>query len=79
MIAEMSKRMIAGQQQGQQQQQGDTGTRPTVTEVDDHDGDRPNFSNAPSPNSGPPNNGVFGVPMNDVPQVPTSMEIVPRL
>ena len=50
-----------------------------VTDVDDHNGTDPNFPNAPSPNSGPPNNGAFGVPMNEVPQVPMTMEMVPRL
>ena len=76
-IAEVIKRMIAGQQQGQQQQQGVTGTGPTVTEVDNHDGDRLDFSNVPSPSSGPPNNGAFGA-VNQVTQVPTNMAIVPR-
>ena len=81
-IAEVKKCMMTGHHQGQQQQQphqGVTGTGPVVTEVDDHDGDRLDFSNAPSPNAGPPNDGGFGVQMNEVPQIPTSMEMVPRL
>ena len=45
-----------------------------VTEVDDTSVTDPNFRTASSPNSGPPNNGGFGVPMNEVPQVPTNME-----
>ena len=69
---------VANQQQNQQQQ-GVTGTGPTVTDVDDHNDDRLDFSNVPSPNSGPPNNGGFGVAMKEVPQVPTSMDMVPRL
>ena len=72
-------KVLANQQQCQQQQQGGTGTSPTVTEVDDHSDDRLDFSNVPSPNSGPPNNGGFGVAMKEVPQVPTSMDMVPRL
>ena len=76
-MAEVIKRMMACQQQGQQQ--GVTGAGPTVTEIDDNGGTDPNFPNAPSPSSGPPNNGWFGVAMTEVPQVPTSMEIVPRL
>ena len=77
-IAEVDKRKMAGQHQGQQQsQQGVTGTGPTVTEVDESSGMDTNFPNAPSPHAGPPNNGGFGVPMNEVPQVPTSMTIVP--
>ena len=70
---------VANQQQGQQQQQGVTGTGPTVTEVDDHNGDHLDFSNVPSPNSGPPNSRGFGVAMSVVPQVPTSMDMVPRI
>ena len=70
---------VANQQQGQQQQQGVTGTGPTVTDVDDHIDDRLDFSNVPSYNTGPPNNGWFGVAMKEVPQVPTSMDMVLRL
>ena len=69
---------VANQQQNQQQQ-GVTGTGPTVTDVDDHNDDRLDFSNVPSPNSGPPNNGGLGVAMQEVMQVPTSMDMVPRL
>ena len=78
-IAEVIKRIIAGQQQEQQHPQGVTGAGPTVTEADDNSGMASNFPNAPSPNSGPPNNGAFGVPMNEVPQVSMTMEMVPRL
>ena len=77
-IAEVVKMMMAGQQQEQQQQQGVTGSSPIVTEVDDDSGTDPNFPNAPNPNSGPPNNGGFGAPMTEVPQLPTSMDMVPR-
>ena len=78
-LAEVLKMMMAGRHQEQQHHQGATGTGPTVTEVDDVGGTDPNFPNAPSPNSGPPNNGGFGVPMNEVPQVPMTMEMVPRI
>ena len=78
-LAEVLKMMMAGRRQEQQNHHGTTGTGPTVTEADDTSGTDPNFSNAPSPNSGPPNNGAFGVPMNEVPQVPMTMEMVPRI
>ena len=80
-ITEVMKCMMAGHYQGQPkpQPQGVAGTGPIVTEVDDDSGTDPNFPNAPSPNAGPPNNGGFGVPMSEVLQVPTSMEIVPRI
>ena len=78
-LAEVLKMVMAGRRQEQQQHQGTTGTGPTVTEVDDTSGTEQNFPNAPSPNSGPPNNGGFGVPMNEVPQVPMTMEMVPRI
>ena len=75
-IAEVLKMMMAGRRQEQQRHQGTTGTSLIGTEVDDSSGTDPNFPNAPSPNSGPPNNGGFSVPMNVVPQIPTSMAIV---
>ena len=78
-LAEVLKMTMAGQQPRQPCQQQDftgTGQSVTVTEVDDVGGTDPNFPNAPSPNSGPQNNGGFGMPMNEVPQVPTSMAIV---
>ena len=78
-LAEVLKMVIAGRRQEQQQHQGTTGTGPTVTEVDDTSGTEQNFPNAPSPNSGQPNKGAFGVPMNEVPQVPMTMEMVPRI
>ena len=80
-IAEMMKLMMTGHYRGQQQPQrhGVAGSSPVVTEVDDDGGTDPNFPNAPSPNAGPPNNGGFGVPMSEVLQVPTSLEIVPRI
>ena len=78
-IAEVMKRMMAGNNQGQQQpqpHQGVAGTGPVVTEVDDNGGTDPNFPSAPSPQAGPPNDGGFGAPMNTFLQVPTSMELV---
>ena len=80
-ITEVMKCMMAGHYQGQPkpQQQGVAGTSPIVTDVDDDSGTDPNFPTAPSPHAGPPNNGGFGVPMNEIPQVPMTMEIVPRI
>ena len=78
-LAGVIKQMMAGQRQGQQlQQQGVTGTGPTVTEGDDNNGTDSNFPNGPSPHSGPPTNGPFCV-VNEVPQIPSNMEIVRRL
>ena len=54
-------KVMANQQQQPQQQQGVAGTGPTVSEVDEQDGDRLDFLGGQSPNSGPPNNGQFGV------------------
>ena len=73
-IAEVVKRIIAGQQQ-QPQQQGFARTGPTVSEEDDHNGTEPNFPNAPSPHAGPPNIGPFGA-VNQIVQVPASIEIL---
>ena len=75
-LAGVIKQMMAGQRQGQQlQQHGVTGTGPTVTEVDYNNETGLNCTNAPSPNSGPPTNGPFCV-VNEVPQIPSNMEIV---
>ena len=80
-IAEMMKRMVTGHYHGQQQPRphGVAGTSPVGTDVDEDSGTDPNFPNGPSPHAGPPNNGGLGVPMSEVPQVSTSMDIVPRI
>ena len=78
-LAEVLKMVMAGQRQEQQRHQDTMGTSPIVTEVDDIGGTDPIFPNAPSPNSGPPNIGGFGVPMNDIQQVPMTMVLVPRI
>ena len=70
--------MMAGRRQEQQRHQGTTGTSLIVTEVDDTSGTDTNFQTAPSPNSGPPNIGGF-CGMNDVQQIPMTMESVPRI
>ena len=75
--AEVIKRAVNHQPQHPPQQQGVTGTGPTVTEVDDQDTDQLDFLGGQNPNSGPPNIGPFGA-ANQIPQVPTSMPIVPR-
>ena len=59
-IAEVVKRIIAGQGQQQTQQQGVTGRRPTVSDADDHDPDRLDFLGGLNPHSGPPNGGMQG-------------------
>ena len=70
--AEVIKR-VANQQQ--HPQQGVAGTGPTVSEVDDQDGDRLDFLGGQNPNTGPPNPGQSGV--NQIQQVPINMPIVP--
>ena len=65
---------VANQQQ-HSQQQGATGTCPTVYEADDQDGDHLDFLGGQNPNTGPPNPGQFGV--NQI-QVSTGTAIVPR-
>ena len=79
-VAEVIKMMMSAQHQGQQQpqHQGVAGACPTVTEVDQYNGTEPNFPSGQNPSSGPPNTGAFGA-VNQVPQLPTSMEIVQRL
>ena len=79
-LAEVLKVMMAGRrQEPKQPQRGVSEVGPTVTEVDDTSRTDQNFPNALSPNSGPPNNGAFGVPMNEVTQIQFNMEIVPRV
>ena len=78
-IAEVMKCMMTGHYRGQQQPQpqGVAGTSPIVTDVDENSGSDPNFSSAPSPNSGPPSGGTWGMGMELI-QAPESMEIVER-
>ena len=73
-IAEVIKGMIACQHQFQQPQRT-TGTGPTVAEADELNGTDQNFPTGQNPHEGPPNTGTFGV-VNEVPQIPTNMEIV---
>ena len=78
-IAEVMKCMMAGNHQGQQQPQpqGVSGTSPIVTDVDEKSGSDPYFPSAPSPNSGPPSGGTWGMGMELI-HAPESMEIVER-
>ena len=69
-------KVVANQQQCQQQQQGVTGTGPTVVKVNDQDGDHLDFLGGQNPNTGPPNPGQFGV--NQIQPVSTGTAIVPR-
>ena len=72
--AEVIKRIINGQHPQQQPQQGVAGTGLTVSEVDDQDRDHRDFQGVQNPNSGPPNNGLFGAVIQ-FSQVPTNLEI----
>ena len=69
-------KVVATQQQQHPPQQGVAGTGPTVSEVDEQDGDRLDFLGGQNPNTGPPNNGPFGA-ANQIPQVTMDMSIVP--
>ena len=75
-MAEVIKGTMAGQHQ-EQQPQMTTGRGPMVTEADELNGTDQNFPTGPNPHEGPPNSGTFGV-VNEVPQIPTNMEIVAR-
>ena len=75
--AEVIKTVVNQQQQQKPQpQQAATMQGPTVSELDnDQDSDRLDFLGGLNPNSGPPNSGPFGT-VNQVIQVPTTLEIV---
>ena len=71
-------KVVANQQPHQpQQQQGATGSGPTVVEVNEHDGDHLDFLGGQSPNTGPPNPGPFS--SSQIHQGPTGTAMVPRL
>ena len=72
-LAEVMRRIVVQAQQ--QDQQSARATQVTVAEVDDETG--PGFPGGPSPQESPPNPGAFGV-VNEIPQIPTSMEIEKR-
>ena len=69
-LAEVMRRIVVQAQQ--QDQQSARATQVTVAEVDDETG--PGFPGFPSPQESPPNHGAFGV-VNEIPTIPTSMEI----
>ena len=58
------------------QQQGSIGTSPTVTEVNEHDGDHLDFLGGQNHNTGPPTTGP--VSANQIQQGPTGMSVVSR-
>ena len=72
-LAEVMKRIVVQTQQ--QTQQSVRATHVTVADADDETSR--GFPGFPSPNASPPNTGAFGV-VNEVPQIPTSMEIERR-
>ena len=75
-LAEMIKRIMAGQQQPQQPppQKAAIGSGPVVTVVDDdQDGDRLDFQGGPSPNPTPPDIGSMQTEIQPI-QLPTQME-----
>ena len=72
-LAEVMKRVMVQVQQ--EAQQSVRVTHVTVADVDDETS--PGFPGVPSPNASPPNTGPFGV-VNEVPQIPTTMEIERR-
>ena len=72
-LAEVMKRIVVQAQQ--QEQQNARATQVTVADVDDETG--PVFPGGPSPQESPPNPGAFGV-VNEIPTIPTSMEIEKR-
>lgn len=75
-IAEVVKRIIAGQTSQQPpQQQGVMGKALTVSEVNALDPDRLDFLSWQNPQSGPPNNGPFGA-ANQITQVPVNTVMV---
>ena len=65
---------VANQHQNPPQQQGSTGTSPTVVEVNEQDGDHLDFLGCQNPNTGPPNPGESG--SSQIQQVSTGMAIV---
>ena len=67
-------KVVANHQQ-QPPQRGATGTSPTVTEVNDQDGDHLDFLGGQNPNTGPPNPGQSGA--NQIQQDSTGMAVVP--
>ena len=72
-LAEVMKGIVVHTQQQEQQSVGVT----HVTVADADDETSPGFPVVPSPNASPPNTGPFGV-VNEVPQIPTTMEIERR-
>ena len=72
-LAEVMKQLMS--QQPQEAGQGVTGTRVTVTEVDEEGGTNQDFQGGPSPHATPPNPGPFGM-VSQVPHVPDHMEMV---
>ena len=72
-LAEVTKRMANWHPQ--EAGQGVTGTRVTVTEVDEDSGTNQDFHGGPSPHATPPNPGPFGM-VSQVPHVPDHMETV---
>ena len=69
-LAEVMKRVMVQVQQ--ESQQSVRATQVTVADADDET--IQGFPTCPSPNASPPNTGPFGA-VNEVPQIPTSMEI----
>ena len=69
-LAEVMKRVMVQVQQ--EAQQSVRVTHVTVEDVDDETNQ--GFPSAPTPNASPPNTGPFGA-VNEVPQIPTTMEI----
>ena len=71
-LAEVMKRLM--NKQHQQAGQGVTGTRVTVTEVDEESGTNQDFRGGPNPHATPPNPGPFEM-VCQVPHVPDHMEM----
>ena len=69
-LAEVMKRIVVQAQQ--QAQQSVSATHVTVVDADDETG--PGFPGFPSPQESPPNPGAFCV-VNEIPTIPTNMEI----